>query len=57
MADTINGVPKYVVKKRIREAYERAQGELRPGTGKYADLMNTIEGQVQTVLEEERGEA
>lgn len=45
---------KYIVKKAIREALDEADGELRPGTAEYADLMQNVENQVQAVLEEER---
>jgi hypothetical protein len=48
--------PKYIVIKAIREAEKRADGELRPGTSEYNDLMANVEGQVQRVLEDERGE-
>lgn len=48
--------PKYIVFKAIREAERDADGELRPGTAEYNDLMANIEGQVQRVLEDERGE-
>lgn len=47
---------KYIVMERIREAEQRADGQLRPGTPEYSDLMANIEGQVQRVLEDERGE-
>jgi hypothetical protein len=46
----INGMPKMVVKKAIREYAENHDEDIRPGTPKYADLMNTVEGQVQEVL-------
>lgn len=48
--------PKYIVFKAIREAEQNADGELRPGTPEYNNLMANIEGQVQRVLEDERGE-
>lgn len=46
--------PKYIVFERVREAERRCDGELRPGTPEYNDLMANIEGQVQRVLEDER---
>lgn len=48
----INGVRKMVVKKAIRESVEHKDSPVSPGTPQYADLMQNVEGQVQTVLEE-----
>ena len=45
---------KYIVKKAVRQSLEDADGDLRPGTPEYADLMQNIEGQVQRVLEANR---
>jgi len=52
----INGQQRMIVKKRIKEAYERADGELRPGTPEYNDLMHNVCSQVQTVLEDCRSD-
>jgi len=41
---------------RIREEERNADGELRPGTPEYNDLMGNIEGQAQRVLKDEREE-
>jgi len=41
-----------VVKKAIRESAEHHDGDVRPGTEAYADLMQNVEHQVQAVLEE-----
>jgi hypothetical protein len=48
----INGAKKMVVKKAIRESAEHHDGDVRPGTEAYADLMQNVEHQVQAVLEE-----
>jgi len=52
----INGQQRMVVKKRIKEAYEQADGELRPGTPEYRDLMHNVDSQVRTVLEDCRSD-
>ena len=49
-----NAERKYIVKKAVRQELEEADGDLRPGTPEYADLMQNIEGQVQRVIEANR---
>lgn len=52
MTQTINGARKMVVKRAIKEHAADLDGRIRPGTPAYDDLMQNVEHQVQSVLEE-----
>lgn len=49
---TRDGQRRLVVKKAIRDWVEEEDGHFDPGSPKYADLMQNVEGQVQDVLED-----
>lgn len=53
MAQTINGARKMIVKSAIKDYIEQTEGDFRPGTPEYDDLMQNVENQVQAILEEE----
>lgn len=52
MAQTIDGVRKMIVKSAIEDYVNRQDNPVVPGTPEYADLMQNVENQVQSVLKD-----